>query len=120
MIQDLIDPRRNEPPYVLPEREMLEAWLEFHRTTLLMKCELLDDRARKARPVPSSNLSLHGLIRHMSEVERSWFRGTLLCDHDAPHLYSHERNDDRDFVSIDDADWDADLVRELVDGAVGW
>jgi uncharacterized damage-inducible protein DinB len=120
MIQDLIDPRRNEPPYVLPEREMLEAWLEFHRTTLLMKCELLDDRARKARPVPSSNLSLHGLIRHMSEVERSWFRRTLLCDHDAPHLYLHQRNDDRDFVSIDDADWDADLVRELVDGAVGW
>lgn len=110
MIEDLVDPRRNEPPYVLPEREMLEAWLEFHRMTLLMKCEQLDDRVRKARPIPSSNLSLHGLIRHMSEVERGWFRRALLCDHDAPHVCREEWADDRDFVPIDDADWDADLA----------
>ena len=110
MIEDIVDPRRNEPPYVLPEREMLEAWLEFHRTTLLLKCEGLDDRVRKARPIPTSNLSLHGLIRHMSEVERGWFRRAMLCDHDAPHLYLDERGDDLDFVPIDDADWDTDLA----------
>ena len=39
MVEDLVDPRRDEPPYVLDERPMLEAWLEFHRTTLLLKCE---------------------------------------------------------------------------------
>jgi hypothetical protein len=36
---------------------MLAGWLEFHRATLLIKCEGLDDDARKARPVASSRLS---------------------------------------------------------------
>ena len=78
MVEDLSDPRRPEPPYVATERAMLERWLEFHRTTLLLKCEGLDDAARKARPVATSLLSLHGLVRHMAEVERGWFRRTLL------------------------------------------
>ena len=63
MVEDLVDPRRTEPPYVLSEREMLEAWLEYHRTTLLLKCEGLDDAGRKARPIPTSKLSLHGMPR---------------------------------------------------------
>jgi len=50
---------------------MLEALLEFRRTTLLLECEGADDHARKARPVATSRLSLHGLVRHMAEVERS-------------------------------------------------
>ena len=70
MVADLDDPRRQEPASVLGERQMLEAWLEFHRTTLLLKCEGLDDAGRKRRAVPTSRLSLHGLVRHMAEVER--------------------------------------------------
>ncbi len=84
MVDDIEDPRRQEPPFVLDERPMLEAWLEFHRTTLLLKCEGLDDAGRKARPVPTSKLSLHGLVRHMAEVERNWFRRVLLREADAP------------------------------------
>jgi hypothetical protein len=60
MIEDLEDERRQEPNFVLPEREMLERWLEFHRTTLVLKCEGLDDASRKALPVATSKLSLHG------------------------------------------------------------
>ena len=74
MVDDLTDARRQEPDYRLGERDMLEAWLEFHRVTLLLKCEGLDDIQRKVRPVPTSQLSLHGLVRHMAEVERGWFR----------------------------------------------
>jgi len=37
MVEDIQDPRRSEPSFLLQEREMLEAWLEFHRTTLLLK-----------------------------------------------------------------------------------
>jgi hypothetical protein len=59
MVDELADPRRSEPPFVLPEREMLERWLDFHRTTLELKCEGLDDEGRKRRPVPTSKLSLH-------------------------------------------------------------
>ena len=94
---------------------MLEAWLEFHRTTLLLKCEGLDDAARKRRPVPTSKLSLHGLIRHMAEVERGWFRRTLLGE-DAPRIWMDTAVDDLDLVPIDDADWD-DGPRRL-DGRV--
>jgi len=110
VIEDLSDPRRTEPPYVLAEREMLEAWLEFHRTTLLLKCEGLDDAGRKRRPLPTSKLSLHGLVRHMAEVERGWFRRTLLRE-DIPWIWGHPGGaDDKELVPLDDADWDTDLA----------
>ncbi|HEU5301127.1 MAG TPA: hypothetical protein VFW06_02695 [Acidimicrobiia bacterium] len=51
MVEDLEDPRRIEPPFVLPEREMLEAWLEHHRAALLLECEGLTHAGRKARPL---------------------------------------------------------------------
>ena len=94
---------------MLGEREMLEAWLEFHRTTLLLKCEGLDDADRKARPISSSNLSLHGLVRHMAEVERGWFRRTLLSEADLPYIWADPKNEDRELVPLDDADWGTDL-----------
>src|SRR5580658_8572689 len=87
VVGDLIDPRRTEPSFLLGERAMLEEWLEFHRVTLLLKCEGLDDAGRKARPVPTSLLSLHGLLRHMAEVERNWFRRVLTRESDTPAIW---------------------------------
>jgi uncharacterized damage-inducible protein DinB len=111
MVRDLQDPRRTEPAQDgLGEREMLEAWLEFHRTTLLLKCEGLDDAARKARPVPTSKLSLHGLVRHMAEVERNWFRHVLQRDLDAPWIWCDPDVEDSELVPLDDADWESDLA----------
>ena len=110
MVEDLADDRRHEPPYVLNERQMLEAWLEFHRTTLLLKCEGLDDGLRKSRPVPTSKLSLHGLIRHMAEVERNWFRRVLLLERDAPYIWYDSAVDDSELFPLDHADWEADLA----------
>jgi uncharacterized damage-inducible protein DinB len=109
-VEDLVDPRRTEPPYVLGERALLEAWLEFHRLTLLLKCEGLDDAARKARPVPTSKMSLHGLLRHMAEVERGWFRRTLLSDPELPLIWRESVGDDLDWEPLDDAEWAADLA----------
>jgi hypothetical protein len=113
MVEDLVDPRRSEPPYVATERAMLEGWLEFHRATLMLKCEGVSDAGRKARPVASSKLSLHGLVRHMGEVERSWFRRTLLCEADAPPIWYDPAVEDSELVPLDDADWDSDLVTWL-------
>jgi uncharacterized damage-inducible protein DinB len=110
MVDDIDDPRREEPPFILGEREMLEGWLEFHRTTLVIKCEGLDDAGRKSRPVPTSKLSLHGLLRHMAEVERSWFRRALLSEPDAPSIWFDPEIEDSELVPLDDADWDADLT----------
>jgi uncharacterized damage-inducible protein DinB len=115
MVQDIVDPRRREPPSGLGDRAMLEAWLEFHRTTLLLKCEGLDDAQRKARPVATSKMSLHGLVRHMAEVERNWFHRTLLEKSDAPWLFCDDDIDDSEFVPLDDADWDADLAAWLAE-----
>ena len=84
MVGELIDARRTEPPYGLAERPMLEAWLEFHRATLELKCEGLDATRLAARPVSTSALSLHGLVRHMADVERGWFTRTLLRAPDTP------------------------------------
>jgi Protein of unknown function (DUF664) len=59
---------------ILGERQALEAWLGFHRDTLLLKCAGLTAGQVEERAVPPSRLSLLGLVRHMTEVERWWFR----------------------------------------------
>jgi uncharacterized damage-inducible protein DinB len=61
-------------PRVADERPMLEAWLDWHRQTLLMKCVGLSAEQLKFRSAAPSTLTLHGLVRHMAEVERDWFR----------------------------------------------
>jgi uncharacterized damage-inducible protein DinB len=110
MVGDIEDPRRAEPPFLLDDRAMLEGWLEFHRMTLELKCEGLDDSARKRRPVETSLLSLHGLVRHMAEVERNWFRRALLSDASTPWIYSKDGFDDNELFPLDDADWKTDLA----------
>jgi uncharacterized damage-inducible protein DinB len=115
MVEDLDDPRRHEPAFVLSERVMLERWLEFHRTTLLLKCEGLDDEARKSRPIATSLLSLHGLVRHMAEVERNWFRRVLLRDADAPPIWYDPAVPDSELVPLDEASWEADLAAWLAE-----
>jgi uncharacterized damage-inducible protein DinB len=65
---------RTDPPFEGDERTLLEAWLEYHRATLALKCEGLTDDQLRTRSVPPSNLSLLGLVRHMAEVENNWFR----------------------------------------------
>jgi uncharacterized damage-inducible protein DinB len=103
------DKRRQLPPFSLAERPMLEAWLDFHRATLLLKCEGLDDSQRKTQPVRTSVLSLHGLVRHMAEVERNWFRRVLLRDDEAPFIWCDTAVPDSEMTPLDHADWDADL-----------
>ncbi|MFF3324593.1 DinB family protein [Streptomyces sp. NPDC002889] len=77
------------PPPIASEREMLRAFLDFHRDTLAMKCEGLDDEALRRRSMPPSTLSLLGLVRHMAEVERNWFRRTINGE-DVPLVWSEE------------------------------
>ena len=100
---------RQDPPFVADERTMLDAWLDFHRATLLAKCEGLDDGQLRTRSAPPSSLSLLGLVRHMSEVERSWFRRTLTGEEVAPLYYSDD-NEDGDFDDVGDADAAVDFA----------
>lgn len=82
---------------------MLEAWLEYHRATLAMKCDGLTAEQLIERSVPPSTLSLLGLVRHMAEVERHWFR-RVLADEDAGPLYYSEANPDGDFDGLEAVD----------------
>ncbi|HWM38007.1 MAG TPA: DUF664 domain-containing protein, partial [Streptomyces sp.] len=68
---------RPAPPLTGGERETLRAFLDFHRATLAMKCEGLSDDDLRRRSMPPSTLSLLGLVRHMAEVERAWFRRVI-------------------------------------------
>lgn len=71
---------RVEPACLAGEREMLTSWLEYHRATLTIKCDGLSPDQLRTAAVPPSTLSLIGLVRHMADVERSWFRRTLAAD----------------------------------------
>jgi uncharacterized damage-inducible protein DinB len=82
---------------------MLEAWLDFHRITLERKCSDLTPEQLRRRAVPPSLLSLLGLVRHMAEVERGWFRRAL-ANEDAPPHYRSEQEPNAAFTNVDGAD----------------
>ncbi|MCM2430428.1 DinB family protein [Streptomyces sp. RKAG337] len=79
------------PPAVADEREMLRAFLDYHRATLAMKCDGLSDEELRRQSMPPSTLSLLGLVRHMAEVERAWFR-RIINGEDIALVWSDERD----------------------------
>ncbi|MEW1803742.1 DinB family protein [Streptomyces virginiae] len=89
---------RISPPLTGNERETLRTYLDYHRATLAWKCEGLDDEQLRRASVPPSTLSLLGLVRHMGEVERHWFR-RVLGGEEVAHLWS----DTHDFQAAYDA-----------------
>jgi uncharacterized damage-inducible protein DinB len=94
---------RVEPPPTGSERESLTSWLRYHRDTLAFKCEGLDPEQLCRRSVPPSTMSLIGLVRHMAEVERSWFRRFLAGEpvDQVGLLYSSDERRDGDFDDVD-------------------
>ncbi len=97
-----MDIHRSAPPRSAPERVMLLAWLDYQRATLEMKCRGLSPSQLRMKAVSPSSLSLLGLVRHMAEVERNWFRRALADEPAPPHYYS-EDDPDGDFNHVDDA-----------------
>ena len=111
MVDSIEDSRRTDPPMVNgDEKDSYDRWLDWHRITLLIKCEGLDDAGRRARPVETSLMSLHGLVRHMAEVERNWFRRVIGGEDLEGGIYWSDDNPDGDFELPDDARWEDDLA----------
>lgn len=75
------------PPLNADERATLEDWLDFYRSTLELKCRDLDGGQVRKASVPPSELTLLGLVQHMAEVERNWFRRVLTRE-SVPAIYS--------------------------------
>ncbi|MEU5562228.1 DinB family protein [Micromonospora musae] len=78
------------------ERTVLVGYLRDQRLTLELKCADLDAEQLARRAVPPSTLSLLGLVRHMAEVERGWFR-RVMAGEDVPPVYRTENDRDADF-----------------------
>lgn len=68
------EPAPAEGPVVGAERPLIEGYLDYQRRTLANICAGLTGEQLAARPISSTNLSLLGLVRHMTKVERIWFR----------------------------------------------
>jgi uncharacterized damage-inducible protein DinB len=78
------------------ERETLIEFLRGQRLTLQLKCDGLDAEQLASRPIDPSTLSLLGLVRHLAEVERKWFRQRF-AGLDVPNRYQSEAEPDGDF-----------------------
>ncbi|WP_369185127.1 DinB family protein [Streptomyces sp. Y1] len=113
-MQTLPDGRPIPPPHA-DERAMLEAWLDFHRATLALKVEGLDDRQVRTASAGPSPMTLLGLVQHLAEVERQWCQRVFAgLDAPAPH-----GDDGRNgFALTPDrgmadalAEWDAEVER---------
>jgi hypothetical protein len=108
----LIDPDRDRPfdAYTADERALLDAYLDYHRQTLLWKCSGLTEEQLKTASVEPSNLTLLGLVRHLAEVERGWFR-KWVAGLPVDPIYCSDANPDGDFDDVAGADAQADLAR---------
>jgi uncharacterized damage-inducible protein DinB len=101
---------RAEPASAASERPALQGWLDYHRQTLLWKCSGLTGEQLAQRPVQSSTLSLLGLVRHMAEVERYWFRERFAGQADVGTLYWSPEHPDGDFDLTDAARAEQDFA----------
>jgi uncharacterized damage-inducible protein DinB len=90
------DPRFAAGTELEGERATLLDYLRSYRLTMELKCADLDAAQLASRSVPPSTMSLLGLVRHMADVERNWFRRVLAQD-DVPPLYWS--------ADVPDADW---------------
>ena len=101
---------RIHEPVTADERATLDGLLEWHRSTFVWKCAGLTGEQLALRPVPPSSLSLLGLIRHLTDAERAWFRrrvGGLPL----PEAYARPDRPEAAFEDADPASAQADLAR---------
>jgi uncharacterized damage-inducible protein DinB len=88
------------PQHVLNELSTLNQFLDHYRSVLIAKATGISDEQARSHAVEPSNLSILGLLRHMAEVERHWFRRMLLNESELPDFFA------ADGVAIGTADGD--------------
>jgi uncharacterized damage-inducible protein DinB len=82
------DPRDSGIPNT-DERGTLLDYLRAYRITFEMKCADLNAEQLARRSVPPSTMSLLGLLRHLANVERNWFR-RVMAGEDVANRWSSE------------------------------
>jgi hypothetical protein len=91
------DVERSEPPRTGDERAMLESWLDYYRASVVHKCAGLTASQLASRPCEPSPMSLAGLVRHLTEMERAFAH--RLADRELGLLYCTDDDPDGDFES---------------------
>lgn len=99
---------RTEPVRVADEITALTQFLDYQRATLLSKCAGLTADQLRNPSVPPSTLTLLGLVRHLTEVERWWLRMHVAGERDLGWPHDPEQNG-ADFL-VEGADAEADLA----------
>ncbi|MCY0920772.1 DinB family protein [Streptomyces sp. H27-G5] len=97
------DEQRTPPVLTGDERATLTSVLQGQRDTLMMKCTGLTDEQLRRKAVAPSELSLLGLVRHLAEVERSWFRNVINAEGVSNFFPRNEAGERTDF-HVEDAD----------------
>jgi len=92
------------------EEQVTWSMVEYCRSVLLLKCQNLSDGQLKRRATPPSELSLLGLLRHMTKVERYWFQRCFLGSEEGP-AYSTTEHPNADFDDLDSIDTDEVVAR---------
>lgn len=109
LITPELQDQREGPPFLATDRASLDDWLEFCRGTLPIKIAGLTAEQLCRRSVPPSSLSLLGIVRHLSKVERYWSL-TIVAGVDAAGLYC-ETSPSGDFDDTDPEQAATDLQR---------
>jgi len=92
-------PERVDPEYAADERTTLVQFLDYYRESLHLKAAGLSDAQAATASCPPSILTITGLIRHMTEVERNWFRRCFRGEA-VPPLYYDEEHLDADLDEV--------------------
>jgi Protein of unknown function (DUF664) len=103
-------PALADGPLVGDDRPILEGFLAWERSTLRNICAGLTAGQLVQRPIPASNLSLLGLVRHLAKVERTWFRQRAAGEPVGP-MYDQALGKDADFNELDPALAEQDFAR---------
>jgi len=95
---------RQDPDPRAAERDALGQYLDYQRETILLKTEGLT-KDQLAQKIPTSDLTLAGLLYHLALVEESWLEGRFLGLPDRP-----------DWVDVDwiaDPDWEFHIATAM-------
>jgi hypothetical protein len=110
-VPDQTPPHRPEPDWATDERSTLMQFLDYQRTTLERQAFGLADEQAATASVEPSILTMTGLFRHMTDVERNWFRRCFDGQTIDPLYYSDERPD---------GDLEVDATMSLADTIAAW